>query len=1206
MSSNVHKGIIEFPAGPISSINFAEGGGKRMRKAGFWVKLLALAVTIGFFSAGVALADVNGTIRGTVIDSTGASVPDAAVTATNTGTGLSKTINTATDGSFEFLNMSVGTYTITVVKTNFKTYTATGLTLAVNQIYVLSVKLELGQVSEKVVVEAAPIQVEKTSMQLGYTVTGSTIVDMPLNGRNWVTLQQIQPGVMASSDRFGNNYSTNGSQTQQNSYLINGTDANDLPLNTPIVVPSPDAIGEFQLVTNTINPEYGRNSGAILNAVIKSGTNSFHGSGFDFYRDTSMNTRNFFAPKPAIFHQNQFGGTIGGPIWKDHTFGFFSYQGTRFRQPQGGGNVPVFSVAQRAGNFGASAGLSGPSPIPLWSDASGPCPVSGAPCAAGTDYATLFSTGSIPTQDFNTVSVGIMNTFVPLPNVGGNFQFNPITSGKTDQYLYRVDHTFNSRDSIWFYHFIQTSPSVDTLPFTGSSLPGFSELAARHTKQYVAAWNHTFSGTTLNELRAGYTRFNFVAVQPVAPALPSSFGFTGITPQNPAVAGMPVIAVTGLFTLGFSDNGPQPRIDQTYQLTDNFSKIYGRHSLKFGFEGRRFQVSNPFFFVNGGHFGFGGTGNFTTGNPGADFLLGFPDFYEQSSGGFIDAQAWEYYYYAQDQWKIRSNLTLTYGMGYQIDTPLTDRYNNSRAINCFRPFQQSTVFSTAPTGLTVPGDPGCTASGYSTHFNDWGPRIGFAYSPDWGRISGGPGKLSIRGGYGIYYNRSEEEVTLQNLLSPPFNLIDFGFNDIGGTSAFKQPYTDIKCISQTGAAIAGCVPSGGGSVAPSGTIPNKYPFSPPNNSAQLAALGGFNFFEPFSLNVLDPNFRVPYSQNYNLTIQREFPGRMILSVGYVGALGRHLEANRELNPGINPSGCAVDPTCVAFRSIQQLVFPDNFNFNAVNSDGTFVFASIGEQTTDGSSHYNSLQVSLNKATSHGLSFLASYTYSHSLDYGSSFENSGFGGARGTNPFNRAYNFGDSAFDARHRLVLTYTYDIPSMRKLHGMSGIPSRIVDGWRMTGITTFQGGFPVDIYDTNLRSLTCTAFEFYACWDTPNVVGPITLMDPRSGTTIRTSSGGSMTTNHNAFFSDPSFAFESFGTFGNAGRSLFHGPGINNFDFLLAKDTQITEKTKIELRVELFNMWNHAQFLNPTGNINSSNFGRVLSARDPRIMQLAVKFYF
>lgn len=1158
---------------------------RRLLRGGFlWPPALVVAMLYFALPHTTPADELYARIRGTVADKTGAAIPGVQITATNTGTHLAKSIASGPDGAFEILDLPVGTYQVSATKDNFKTFSTTDFTLTVNQIYVLSITLEVGSVSEKLIVEAAPVQVESTSMQLGNVITGDKIVDMPLNGRNWIQLQQLQPGVVASSDRFGSNYATNGSQTQQNSYLINGTDSNDIPLNTPVVIPSPDAIAEFQLVTNTINPEYGRNSGGILNAVIKSGTNSFHGSAFDFFRDTSLNATNFFAKSPSVFHQHQFGGTIGGPILKNRLFGFFSYQGTRARQAQSVGNTPVFSAAQRGGSFGAGAFAKSTtvSPIPLWGDSASTCPVGGAPCASGTAYSALFTTGAIPSQDFNSVASGLMNKYVPLPNAANNFfQFNPITTNSIDQYLYRVDYNMRANDTLWFYSFIQTNPSQDTLPFTGASLPGFAEFAARHVKQYTAAWTHTFSPATINELRAGYTRFNFDAVEPVSPQLPSSAGFTGITPQVPSKAGLPVVAVTGLFTLGFSDNGPQPRIDQTYQLTDNFTHIYQNHSLKFGFEGRRFNVGNPFFARLGGHFSFSGTGAFSTGNPGADFLLGFPDSYFQTSGNLIDGQAYQYYYYLQDQYKIRPNLTLTYGMGYQIDTPITDRTNNDRAINCFRAFQQSAIFPTAPKGLVFPGDAGCTPSGYVTHFNDFGPRIGFAYSPNWGRLSGGQGKLALRGGYGIYYNRGEEELTLQNLNAPPFSLATGGIADAGGTASFMAPFTDIRCVDQNGGAIAGCVPSG---TATSASIPNKFPFTAPAAGSAV----DFTRFEPMTLNVLDPNFKVPYAMNYNLTIEREIPSRIILSVGYVGAVARHLESTHELNPGINPAGCAANPVCVANRGNQPKFFPGNFNFPGN------IFGGVGEQSTDGSSNYNALQISANKALSHGLSFLAAYTYSHSLDYGSSFENGSFGGSnRGQNPFNPRENYGSSQFDARQRFVTSYQYNLPAIPKLRSWGGAGRRIAEGWIVAGITTFQKGFPVDLRDTGLRSLTCDNLQFYACWDVPNQVSAVQVMDPRASA-------------KHFFFSTSSFARAAFGTQGNAPRNEFAGPGLNNFDVQVSKDTAITESTRLEMRLEMFNVWNHAQFNNPTSNMNSGLFGEVTSARDPRVLQLAAKVYF
>jgi hypothetical protein len=1247
---------------------------KRVLPGGAFVplSLSVIAIVVLLFSPlGVQPAKADNLyakIQGTVTDPTGAVLAGVKLTATNVGTNLPYGTESKGDGTYVFLNLPIGTYRVTATSSGFRTFTATGITLVLDQVYALNIKMELGQISEQVLVEAARVQVETSNTQLGTVINGDTIVDMPLAGRNWTQLQLLEPGVMGSADRFGT-YSTNGSQSQQNSFLINGQDSNDLPLNTPLIIPSPDAIAEFSMVTNTINPEYGRNSGAIMNAAIKSGTNNFHGSAFNFYRDTFLNTNDYFTHKPAIFHQNQFGGTIGGPVWKNHTFFFFSYQGSRFRSPQASSQNTLLTDAQRGGDFSAGGspfnGAPGPlpdpvtgkcpasnktcaptnpnvSPVAMFGDASSPCPVSGGTmCAAGTYFGKaynnagtlitngLFSTGVIPSQDLNAIALKLMNQFVPTSAQAGGVLYTPVavTSGKVDQELWQVDHTFSSKDSIRAYGFLQNNPTQDTLPFTGSTLLGFPEQAQRHAKQFTASWNHVFSPNVLNEARFGYTRFNFVAVQPVNVTLPSSAGFA-INPQLPSSAGLPVMTLLGFFTLGFSNNGPQPRIDQVYQADDNFSYVIGRHTLKFGFDGRRYHVSNPFANQNNGNFAFNGSGQFSTGNPAADFLLGTPDTYGQGSGSFIDAGAQGFYSYAQDSWKATSNLTVNYGVGWQINSPTTDHFNNDRSINCFRPGQQSAVYPTAPTGLVFPGDNGCTASGYETGFKHFGPRLGIAWAPQGsgalGRLTGGPGKFSIRAGVGMYYNQVEEEQTLQNLTAPPFALTDIGVGDVNGNPSFAAPFNSVNPATVMYTSYNGILApttncNGPGQpvcqtstvTVPNASIPNKYPFTPPPAGSNV----DFTFFEPFSLNVIDPKYNVPYSVNYNLTIQRELPGQAILSVGYVGSQGRHLQRAIEQNVGINPTACAASPACVSKRATASINTPQFFKY-----DGT-IFGSVGQQGTDGNSRYNSFQASLNKRVSHGLSFLLSYTWAHSQDNGSGFESSGFGN-RGVNPLLPGLNWGDSDFDARQRFVASYQYELPVP---HVLSSGPvlSRIFKGWRVAGNSTFQTGFSISLNDTNMTSLTCPGFGivFYTCWDNPNQVGPIVKMDPRVahnaivGNQLPNCAGTKRSGNF--YFAPAQVCHAAFGTFGNTGRNSLHGPGLNFTNLALMKDIQVKEQMRFELRLETFNTFNHVNFNNlgsafgsggSNTNANSSFLGRVTSDSNigPRFVQLGVKFYF
>jgi hypothetical protein len=1206
-------------------------------------------------------------IQGTVTDPSGAVLAGVKVTATNTGTNLSYEAESSGDGTYVLLNLPIGSYRVSATHTGFRTFTASGITLSLDQVYALNIRMELGQISEQVLVEAARVQVETGNTQLGTVITSDTIVDMPLLTRNFTQLQLLQPGVMASNDRFGT-YSTNGSQTQQNSFLINGQDSNDLPLNTPLIIPSPDAIAEFSMVTNTINPEYGRNSGAVLNAAIKSGTNNFHGSAFNFYRDTFLNTRDFFTHKAAIFHQNQFGGTIGGPVWKNHTFFFFSYQGSRFRQPQASSQNTLFTDAQRGGDFSDFSFNGKPGPVPvagacptknptcaptnpnvspfaMFGDAASPCPVSGGVmCPAGTYFGKaydntgalitngLFSTGVIPSQNFNSIAANLMSKYVPtVSSVGATnaiptFTPNAVTSGKADQYIWQVDHTFSSKDSIRSYGFLQTNPTQDTLPFTGSSLPGFPEHAARHQKQFTASWTHVFNSNVLNEARFGYTRFNFAAVLPVNVQLPSSAGFS-INPQLTGAAGLPVMSVLGFFTLGFSNNGPQPRIDQVYQADDNFSYVLGRHTLKFGFDGRRFHVTNPFANRNNGSFAYNGSGLFSTKDPAVDFLLGIPDSYGQGSGSFIDAGTQQIYSYAQDSWKATSNFTVNYGLGWQINQPTTDHFNNGRAINCWRPGQQSVIYPTAPTGLVFPGDAGCTSSGYKTAFKNYGPRLGIAWSPQGSgaleHLTGGPGKFSVRAGVGVYFNQVDEEQTLQNLTAPPFALSDSGVQDVGGHPSFAAPFTSVNPGTVTYTIYNGNLnPCSPATTPPTfcptsphsvgrASISNKYPFVPPPAGSAV----DFSFFEPMSLTVNDPNYRTPYLVNYNLTIQREFPGQMILSLGYVGSQGRHLERVTEQNVGTNPAACAADPACVDNRDILALTNPEFFRYGFAGTSLASTFVGIGQQGTDGNSRYNSLQVSLNKRTSHGLQFLLSYTYAHSQDNGSGFESSSFGN-RGVNPLVPGLNWGDSDFDARHRLVASYQYEIPVPHALSS-NGILTRAFKGWRVAGNTTFQTGFPLSMNDTNETSLTCPGFSliFYTCWDNPNQVAPVVKYNPRQVQKLNNCLGTPHTGNF--YFGPASFCGADFGTFGNTGRDSFHGPGLNVTNLALMKDILVKEQMRFELRLETSNTFNHVNFNNPQSgfgsggsatNVSSGTLGRITSdsAIGPRLVQLAAKFYF
>ena len=918
--------------------------------------LVALLLVVGLgVSSQKAFADnVYASIRGTVTDSTGAVVRGAAVSATNTETGIVTKVTSGANGEFVFPQLQIGLYEVQVTESGSKAFKATGVVLIVNQVYSLNVKLVVGAEAQMVEVAADTVQVETTDTQLKTIVSADQIVDLPLNGRNWTQLELAAPGVQAADTRFGNNYSVNGAQAQQSSYLINGQDSNDIVLNSPLIIPSPDAIEQFNLIDSTINPEYGRNSGGIVNALIKNGTNSYHGDAFEFYRDTFLNDRNWFQLTAPVFHQNQYGATIGGPLsiphlynGHDRTFGFFSYQGRQARSPGSTETVRILSPAQLGGDWSLAENApfhlkSNPIPFAL----TGP----GGACGPGTALTTwtqCFPTNQIPTSDYNSIASSLATKYNQSPNFtkAGDpnyFTWTSVNPTVDPQYIGRLDENFTANNKLWFTVFEEHYNATTPIPFSGSTMPGFASNNDEQYRQYIASFTHVFSPTVINEFRGGYTRLNFKSGNPVTVTNPSTYGFKNIVPQDSSAAGLPTIAISKYYTLGTSSNGPQPRIDQTMQVDDNFSFIVGHHSLKFGFSGRRFQVYNNFDARNSGSFSFSSAGSqYTTGDPGLDFLLGIPTTYLQNSANLINVRAYEDYLYGQDSFKVSSALTINYGLGWQIDTPLNNFQQGGLGVICFQPNIQSKIFPTAPAGMTYPGDKGCSMAGYSTNYSHIGPRVGLAYAPDWGSISGGADrKLSIRAGWGMYFNRTEEEGNLQNLGIPPFGLGSNGIASYvsGSVPSFTDPYSDVAGL---------------------GSVSTPFPYHPP---AAGATNIDFSQFYPMSLNTFTNNYQMPVAENFQLTIQRELPGKQILSVGYVGAVGRHLERNYEQNliTAQGQAACIADATCNPDLGgggyIEQHAFyPDHSLYPGD------IFASMGTEYTDGSSNYNSMQVEPDQA-----------------------------------------------------------------------------------------------------------------------------------------------------------------------------------------------------------------------------------------------------
>ncbi len=1157
-----------------------------MRRLGF-----ALASLLAFSSA--QAADVNGRIQGTVTDPTSAVVANADVVATNIATGVKFETTSQTDGGYLFAQLPIGTYSITVTAAGFKTFTATGMVLNIDQQYVEPVKLSLGSTVESVAVQADAVQVDTTDMQLSNIVDSSQMVELPLIGRNFTNLETILPGVQPQDTRFNGTFSVSGSQAQQSEYLINGADTNDIALNDIVFEPNLDAIDQFNMLDGPLNAEYDRNSGGIISATIKTGTNQFHGDIFEFYRDTFLNTQNFLqktydttgalTSTVSPFHQNIFGGTVGGPVIRNKLHFFAAYQGTRESIPQANNLVHVFTSDMLGGNFSTDTTFA-TNPIPASISIPG--------CTApGTTWATCLTLlgGKVPASSLNSTALAIAKQYNPTANSGATgYGFNATTTESIDQYVGRLDYNPDPKDQITALGLYQKVNNTNTLPFSGANIPGFGDGDIQHIQQWTLDYVRQLTSSTVNDFAVHYTRFNYDSAVPLQVVQPSTAGFS-IVPQDPSGATLPYMNISGYFSMGGNTSGPQPRIDQVIQADDTISKVIGAHSLKFGYDGRRFNVTNSFDASNSGQYQYQGGGTYSTGDPGLDFLLGIPDSYLQTPNGIIQADAFLNYLFAQDTWKVTDEFTLDYGLGYSIDTPLRNHQYGGEAESCFIVGEQSTVFPSAPRNMAFPGDPGCTDSAQAyTHHNEFGPRIGFAWAPDLGRISGAQGKFSIRGGFGIYYNRTEEESSLQTLDMPPFGFTSGGAADFGGSPEFVNPFADINNGQTTGA----------GGAAGTASEPNRFPYTFPVKGQSPPFPSTI-----FNISSFGPSFRAPYAENFQLSVERELPSKIIARIGYVGSLGRREQITPEGNyiTAAGHAACLANPVCVAHRNTQALSFPQD------TVGGSSVIVEEGEVASEGASNYNALQTSLTKGMTHGLMFQMSYTYAHAMDNGSSFENSGFGNfglpgaTRGYNQYVPSLNYGDSTYDVRHNFVFSPVYTVPT---LHGESVFSplNLALSGWQISGIMQLSSGEPYDIayYFGSSNSLYCSAYlSFYNCPDIPNQIAPLAKLDPRS----QADRGG--------YFSPTSFAPEPLGSFGNIHRDPYHGPGINNTNLILAKNFNLSPDgtRRLQLRMESDNVFNHTQFSLPDGNfgdLSGGLFGQITSARAARQTQLAAKIYF
>lgn len=1124
-------------------------------------------------------ADVTGTILGNVRDPSGAALVGVKVAATNVETNLSQQTVTSVAGEYRFLSLPAGTYRVEAELSGFQKFLTDNIVLNVDQQRRVDIALKVGSVQERIEVSAAAVQVETTSTQLGTVIDEKNILNLPLNGRSYIDLLSIQAGVAPQSAATGL-ISVNGQREASNAFLVNGGDVSDGRTMGAAVIPNLDSVAEFRLITNSFDAEYGRFSGAVMNAITKSGSNGFHGSVFEFLRNSDLDGRGFFDPAVTVLKRNQFGYAVGGPALKNRLFWFTDYQGTRQSQGSSGSVSQLPSIAQRSGTFSPSD-LSGVVSGPYWaqvlSKRLGYAVTANEPYSLPNCTSTancVFPNGVIPSSAISPIAAKMLQGYIPLPNAGTNNFIPPsvVTSLRDDKAGQRVDFN-NKKTGNWYgyYHFDE-STSVNPGTY-GPTYGNFGSITPKRTQQGVLANVRAIGASAVNEARLDFTRVASVSTQPTDPPVTlQSLGFVtgtgtlGIISSGPDTwQSVPPISLSGQINFSFGRNiSSTGQFNNTWHAADSFAKIWGKHAFKFGGDYRYLQINERNIYAPNGNFTFDGS---ETGHDVADFLLGAPSSYIQAALQVLDSRTRYGAVFAQDSWRIASNFTLNYGLRWEVSMPW---YDTQDKIETIVPGVQSTVFPGAPKGWLVPGDPGLPGGGpipstlAPTTYGNFAPRLGMAWSPNasggvLSKLFGGPGKTSIRAAAGIYYTAIQDAGLFIEVADAPYGLFWVSQAPV----LFDQPFlTRADGSSQT----------------------QRFPFIlPVPGSAAIKNLDWSVFLPITSSPGYQPGNKLPYGEHYNFSIQRQFGSSTVMTVAYVGTEGHKLFAQYEANPGnaalcLSLRGTGVKSGTTQCNSNQEnAVFtrPDGSQVYGTRGPLGFNFGSNTYESTNANSAYNSLQVTMERHA-RDLTFLASYTFSKAMDNASSFSTMNFSNFH----LSRAL----SSFDATHNFVVSYNYTLPFDRAL---GVLPKRLTQGWSLNGITRFATGFPIALSQTGDRSLTGAGGV-----DRPDYIGGLVITpDARS-------------TPNRQYFNKTAFTSEVLGTMGNANQRFFHGPGINNWDLGLQKNTKVRESMSVQFRAEFFNAMEHVQFNSPSGSFTSSNFGRVTSARAGRIGQMSLKF--
>lgn len=1086
--------------------------------------------------AQVATAELNGT----VLDPSGAAVANAKVTAIATATNQSHETITSSSGSYVLTLLPPGDYQMVVEAPGFKKLEQTGITLQINQQAEVNLTLQLGDVSQVAQVTGQAPLLETESSSMGAVVNQRLTNELPLNGRNFIQLALSAPGVNGvgysatgtimsgtrpDDRRPGTEIFANGNREGSNNFLYDGIDDNERLTLSIVLRPAVEAVREFKIQTNLYSADIGRNSGAVVDVITKSGTNELHGSLFEYLRNSAMDARNFFNPVGTAFptfRLNQYGGSLGGPVvlpklyqGKDRTFFFVDYEGyRRDAQQLLLGNIPTLRM--RNGDFGEVGTIYDPTSTR----------------AVGSGFArTPFAGNQIPSARWDPIAAKMINSY-PTPTGTArlnNYLSNTVLNQRWNQGDARVDHQISPKDNFFARYSIQNTETIVPSTYPATTIPGisgpvnlsdeasFAGISSQPAQHAVASYARIISPTLVNELRVGFNRYrlDYTADQATPGAqLGNKLGVpnANVTPQE---QNLPIFSPANYLGIGQTRSLPIFRRENTYQVVDNISLTSGKHTLKWGADFRRRQLTIYQTNQGNGRFNFSpaltdsrnpaGTG----GDSAASFLLGYPTLiahdYTQNWPG---ERGYELGVYMADDWRATRKLTINLGVRWDYFSPFTEVANRWANFN----LQTAKIDVAGRNGVSATAD-------IRPYYANIGPRFGFAYQAAEHTV--------VRGGFGLFSNPTGSEGNSLRL--------------------FRQlPYGTTISISP-------------GDIFPGQRVQDGFAPLAPLNLAFADNPSG-------AMTAVDPAFRPSYAEQFNFGLEHEIaPLAMLIQATTVGNLGRHLYNTWNANQAI--------PGATALNSRRP--------YYAVNQN----LSDVSYYNTTGLSEYYALQLTVNKRLSQGLSALLGYTWSHSIDDVQLEFGGGAAGPQPQDPRNLNAERAASNFDIRHRLTLSYVWELPfgKGRAMLNNGGFSNFVFGGWQTNGILAIQSGLPFSPVLQTSTTNTGTSSR-------PDVVGPVSYAHTLS-----------------QWFTPAAFGNPAPYTYGNAGRNILVGPGRWNWDMSLFKDFPIRERIKLQFRAEVFNIFNHPQFGLPNPNIGNVQAGSITTTvGNPRQLQGALRFQF